>query len=547
MANLHPSSTPISTLGVGSYRERDVLNVIEEGLPQGFDVFHNVNWSETFSGNQHHGEIDIVLVSPSGHILLIEVKSGSVNETEYGLTKRYSSRPDDVSDIGSQVRRQHSAILSRLERENIKQVNVDTLLVLPDHQISSPIVAYPPERIIDAKSFPELCMRIQHAIPKHSVDARTRERVLDFLKNRFSVVPDVSAHIGQIQRTSISLASGLATWVPAIEHKSGVFVIVATAGSGKTQLAQELMSQAQQRKQRCLYMCFNRALADHMASIAPQSVVVMTFHEACVEHARKTTGEPDFAEVNVYQNLANRYVAGTQELEPYWDVVILDETQDFEPQWVESVLIQLKDAGKAYLMGDPSQQVYERDAFEVPDAVRVHCMDNFRSPRKVVDAINLFQLTEKPIISRSAFVGDSPGFMTYATGEVNVVTAVQNCIKTLVAEGVQPSQIAVLTFAGQKRSAVLAEEKLAGLSTRRFTGSYDSAGNALWTKGDLLVDTVYRFKGQSAPVVVLCEVDFQEISARELRKLFVGMTRGQFRVECVLSDRAAQLLMARIE
>jgi superfamily I DNA and RNA helicase len=77
------------------------------------------------------------------------------------------------------------------------------------------------------------------------------------------------------------------------------------------------------------------------------------------------------------------------------------------------------------------------------------------------------------------------------------------------------------------------------------SGEYDQAANALFTPGELLVETVYRFKGQSAPVVVLCEVDFQQLEDREVRKLFVGLARAQFRVEGVLSLPAERLLMAR--
>ena len=106
--------------------------------------------------------------------------------------------------------------------------------------------------------------------------------------------------------------------------------------------------------------------------------------------------------------------------------------------------------------------------------------------------------------------------------------------------------MAVLTFAGREHSAVLARDTLAGMSLKRFTGRYDSAGNPLWIAGDLLVETLYRFKGQSAPVVVLCEVDFEQLTAKELHKLFVGFTRAEFRLECVLSDRSAQLLMGSI-
>ena len=121
-----------------------------------------------------------------------------------------------------------------------------------------------------------------------------------------------------------------------------------------------------------------------------------------------------------------------------------------------------------------------------------------------------------------------------------------SCLKQLWADGYTPGQVAVLSFRGVKNAEVLRLPTLGGHTTRRTSGKYDSAGNALWHEGDLLVESVYRFKGQSAPAVVLCEVDFETLSPLEARKLFVGMTRGQMRVEVLLSEISADKLLSRI-
>ena len=44
------------------------------------------------------------------------------------------------------------------------------------------------------------------------------------------------------------------------------------------------------------------------------------------------------------------------------------------------------------------------------------------------------------------------------------------------------------------------------------------------------------------PVVVLCEVDFEELTDKEKRKLFVGLTRGQVRVDVVIKEDSAKKL-----
>lgn len=542
MATLHPSFPAAGLLGPGFYRERDVLELLEVGLPAGYDLFHNVDWSRTVEGRQQIGEIDIVVVSSLGHLLLIEVKSGALEEGDAGLSKRYAKR-DDALDVGRQLRRQHGAILSRLADEGLRQVRVGTLLVLPDHRVASSSLAHQSERIVDADGYPGLCLRVLELMSHDPLPDDSRQRLVDFLSNRFQVQSDVSSHVGQIMRTSTALSSGLATWIPAIEHESGLFVIEATAGSGKTQLALALMRQAHVAQQRCAYVCFNRTLADHMTLIAPYTAQIMTFHEACVEQARRGGIEPDFSQPGIYAQLAEQLAAATPEMTPRWDLLILDETQDFEPEWVQAMTDLLKAGGRAYLLGDPQQRIYRREGFELEQAVRIRCMDNFRSPRKVVEAINLLGLSERPVVPRSAFAGQLPGFHDYQAIPGRALAQVEACVRQLRIDGFKLEQIAVLTY-GRSGSEILEREMIAGLHTRRFTGRYDSAGNPLWTGGELLVETLYRFKGQSAPAVILCEIDFEQLSEVERRKLFVGMTRAQVRLECVLSERAARGLLA---
>lgn len=547
MATVHPPLATLHPTSAGSYRERDILTLLEEGLPDNFDVFHNVDWSSIHDGKQDFGEFDAVVVAPTGHLVLLEVKAGDLATVNHSLVKFYSASSNaKPKDVEHQARRQHSAMLDRLTRAGLQQVHVGHLLVLADHVVDQGTVAYPRERIVDATQLDSLCSLVKEAILRNALPDAIRVRVLDFLANRFELHPDTATQIGQVHRSNINLADGLATWVPRISHSGGVFIIEATAGSGKSQLALALLREAANKHLRAAYVCYNRPLADHMTSVAPHTVEVSTFHEHCVTVSRRLGVEPDFNVPDVWQETVNRFLANSQSQPASLDLLIVDESQDFEPQWLEALTSRLKDDGRLYVMGDTEQQVYGRDAFELTDAVQISCRDNFRSPRKVVQAINQLKLSNEPIHARSVFVGKAPGFHTYSPGVSSGMSALEQCLKKLRGEGVAPSHMVILTFAGREHSAVLARDTLAGMSLRRFTGRYDSAGNPLWTSGDLLVETLYRFKGQSAPVVVLCEVDFEQLTAKELRKLFVGFTRAEFRLECVLSDRSAQLLMGSI-
>ena len=67
-------------------------------------------------------------------------------------------------------------------------------------------------------------------------------------------------------------------------------------------------------------------------------------------------------------------------------------------------------------------------------------------------------------------------------------------------------------------------------------------GEPRWSKGELLVELVYRFNGQNAPAVVITEMNFAEFDEAARRRLFAAPTRAQMAVELVLSDRAERCL-----
>lgn len=551
MANLHPSPSFQTAQGVGAYRERQVLRLLQDGLPPSFDVFHNLPWSVMVNGSQQIGEIDMAVVAPGGAILLLEVKAGPVIETPQQLLKDYGTpgKPQ-TKNIGAQVRRQHSGLLARMQSGDLPNVHLGSLLVLPDYRMTQGSLAYPRERVVDASDMDQLCQRVMQAFPVQKtalpLPAAQRQRVIDFFSDRFAVVPDVSTRIGQVQQANTQLASGMAQWVPNVQHSQGAYVIDATAGSGKTQLALGLLQAAVRQKLKARYVCFNRPLADHMAQLAPAQVDVTTFHQLCRDHAERQGHALDFAQPTVFEQMVQSYLQAAQAdappTTPSLDLLVIDESQDMQAEWVQALTLSLKPEGRLYLMGDPDQQLYEREDFGLPDAVHIRCMDNFRSPRQVVTSLNALGLSSRPVVARSVYDGQEPRFHTHGTGHGDHASVLQRCLQSLWQDGLSPEQVAVLSYKGVQNAQVLIQPQLGGHATRRYTGQYTPAGNPRWTDGPLLVESLYRFKGQSMPAVVLCEVDFETLTPKDRRKLFVGLTRAQLRVEVVLSAKAAQAL-----
>ena len=288
--------------------------------------------------------------------------------------------------------------------------------------------------------------------------------------------------------------------------------------------------------QRALYACFNRTLADHIGRIAPARARVSSSHEFCVEHWRRTQGEPDFTAEGIFQAVVDRYGRDAQDFEALYDLVIIDEGQDFDPAWVASLLPQLKEDGRLYLLEDEAQRLYERDGFDLDGAVGVRCNDNFRSPRAIVDVINALGLAEGTVEARSPYAGELPTFRAY-DDDRGLRRQTLAAVESLRERGISFAEIVVLSARGHGRSHLLKEAKLGAFALRKFLGRYTADGEPVWPEGELLIESVHRFKGQSAMGVVLAEVDFERLDVGTCRRLFVGMTRAQLGLEVVVSRR----------
>lgn len=67
---------------------------------------------------------------------------------------------------------------------------------------------------------------------------------------------------------------------------------------------------------------------------------------------------------------------------------------------------------------------------------------------------------------------------------------------------------------GRDQSELLRHDRLGANALRSFTGQYDLLGQPEYSGGEVLIESVYRFKGQSAPAVIPAEIDFDTLDER---------------------------------
>jgi hypothetical protein len=524
--------------------EIPTLRRLAAELPDDYTVFHGVHWTRLAQGFSVFGEIDFIVLGPLGQVVLIEQKSGALEETPEGLFKRYS---DKRKSVNGQIQRSIESLQSRFRQGyQGRRLVLDYLLYCPEYRVRSPATAgIAPERIVDAEKADRLATILVAVVDAQPIaqQAASRSELHAFFSSELELAPDPGAMAAHARNAITRLSGGLATWARRLEFAPFRMRVIGTAGSGKTQLALRILEDAAAVGLRAQYVCFNRPLADRIAAIAPAGAKVSTFHMLGDRCLRAAGMIPDFSEQAIFDRLASAYVEAPLSPEDAVDVLVVDEGQDFEQAWADALFSRLALGGKGWWLEDSMQNLYDRPPVALPGWVTLRADINYRTPRDVLQRVTLLTQPGTRVQAASPLAGNGIDIATYRDfGELSKATVA--AVEGARREGFAPGDVVLLTFCGRERSRLMPFDRLGSCTLRRFDGSYDDLGNPLYQDGEILIETVFRFKGQSAPCVILTEIDFESVDERILRRLYVGATRASMKLSFVMSERAAGLLLA---
>ncbi len=544
MAIVHPEGWQALGASGAAAREIETLTVLADGLSDDYTIFHGVHWTRVAHGSYAIvGEIDFAIVGPTGKLLLVEQKSGFLAETPEGLVKRYAKKEKSVP---LQLARTVDALTRRLRAVcGDEAVCVDALLYCPDYTVRSPGSAgIDPARIVDATRREHLLHIVRTILSTGGERLASRPRIERFLGDVLQLVPEVHAVVGEAHALYTRLSGGLAAWARRIECTPFRVRVIGTAGSGKTQLAMAVYRDALAAGRRPLYVCYNRPLADHIALIAPPGGEVASYHQLADRLGRARGRVPDFSRPDAFRQLEAELDACQPADAECVDELIIDEGQDFEAGWAANLLRFLRPGGRAWWLEDPLQNLYERPPVALPGWVTLRSDINYRSPRDILGALNRL-LPGQPVEAGSPLAGSELDILSYDSADELVSRSV-HAITRAIGLGFRRSHIALISYRGREHSALTPVTRLGPYPLRAPTGRYDLLGNPILTDGDILIDSVHRFKGRAAPCVILTEIDFERLDDKAIRRLFVGATRATLKLTLVVSTRAAAALLERL-
>jgi superfamily I DNA and RNA helicase len=362
-----------------------------------------------------------------------------------------------------------------------------------------------------------------------------RRELHDFLLGSFRIAPDVNAYKTKQQTVYRQLLEGLSDVIESLEFSPFRLRIIGTAGSGKTQVTMRFCERAMERGEKPLLLCFNRPLSDKLVALAPEGVKVNTYHGFVREMAEQCGVEINFKkaeEEGFWRDIQEQLLAATLVGMPKYDCLVVDEGQDFKADWYDILQMFLTDDAAQLWLEDPLQNLRNNDPVELPGFVTYRESANFRTPLSIAGFIK--GTLDAEFEQRNLLPGLGVGVYEYEDNS-ELPAILERRIGKIMKPGFGLDDIVVISCRGTKSTALADIVQIGDHKLRKFTNRYNAHNEQIYTEGDLNFDTIFRYKGQQAPCVILVDLDESiERNDWSLGILYCAMTRATMRLELVV-------------
>ena len=505
-----------------------------------YDIFYSRKFVSDGLGKKPEYEVDFIIAIPEQAAICLEVKGGLISYsgiedkwTQNGRTM--SKRPDAQATSAS-----HS--LAHTFTELIAGMPIGWALCFPDcdltntKQLPSSIAS---EQIIDQLNL----LHIDHALPllfdflKKQYPTRTGVRKWQYEKFKTQLLRG----LGFVQVLSTKIKYDEERFIQLTNHQLDLFKRVATnkniitsgpAGSGKTIVAKTLAQDFLVDDKTVLFLCFNRTLANKVRyefDKYEDRVEVSTFHSLARRIIEKFDsnwwGENKGNDADDFWNLdiPVKLEECLQFMKEKYDVLIIDEGQDFKELWFELIFQLIEPNGNKLIFLDEMQNIFGHYSAVPEDGfIQYTLPENCRNTKNIVK--HLSNLLDKDIRSfDNAPIGDEVILREFKN-QLEEQKYLLDEIKSLTREhSIEPNQILVLLNSPKSESCLGDTLKAGSLSIQ----SVDNKGRI--QRDAINYTTINTFKGLEADIVFVVDTHLI-LKKNKLEKLYTEASRARHKL-----------------
>lgn len=533
MAIMHPTRI-LESAHVNS--EVKFYNELKKQLSDKFHVFYSVRWYTLTDGVREDSECDFLIFNPDYGFICVEVKGGNAINVTDGEWRLFDSHGGRILDKSPYTQAEQSMRFFKKYFEEELEMQFSGIygsaVAFPNYVINSPLtVSSPLEITIDLNDMTNLQTRIieifrfYRARKKNATSflaPDVQKKFINLINKRIALSISAGALIEEKDRELSEINNVQDTIINLLIHYPKAF-IVGGAGTGKTWIGIKKIQSCLQEGGKPLYLCYNRALADTIRKIFDNKVECYGFDAFMFSLLKgKALDAPELNGCKEYGGLL-----AESDSVPQYDLVIVDEGQDFSEDWAFCVNLFVKEQGSLYVLYDESQNIFQRsfaDKFFIdfpPFVLRYNIRNTANIYRYAKEKTNLGVDTLTNQIE-----GVEPEFRTF-TRKHQLISFIDSTINKLVNnEGVAKNKIIILSNRKQENSVLKDIEMIGGCP---IDDLYDANENIIKYR------TIQGFKGLESDVVIFINHTYKGEPQTDKKRamLYTALTRARFFLYCI--------------
>ena len=513
--------------------EEDFFNACRDQLSEKYHVFFSVRWYSEENGKRIDSECDFLIFNPDYGFLCVECKGGKgiyVDDDDTWFLEEY----DEDRKLRCSPYKQAEESMRFFKRYYEDELETaypgiyGNAVAFPKFAVSSPITVESPLALtIDIEDMGNLQTRIIEIFRYFNVKRGghasfmapdAQKKFISLINKRVALSVAAGALIEDKERELAEINQTQDVVIDLLMHYPRAFII-GGAGTGKTWIAIKKIKRCLLSRKHPLFLCYNATLAARVKrniEMAGADVYsIDEFAETILGTACETA--PSVNGCKEYANLLEQL----PDLQQY-DLVIVDEAQDFTEDWAYCANLLVKDKGSLYVFYDESQNLFSRD---FGDKFFIDG-EPFVLRYNIRNTSNIYQYTlDRTALGTDTLVNQIEGVepaVRKLTRKQAVISFVDSVVNKLVnKEGVSPEKIVILSNQRLDQSV---------LNDVSYVGGYPLTSLTDTVPGGVVFASVEDFKGLESDIIIFINHTYKgEANTKEIRAIqYTALTRARF-------------------